>query len=284
MENIPQESISPLLISSSGMNAYVSCECSVDMNTILAKRTSAMNMDDYTTTGEGAYMDVRFHRSSKAAALTLVIILITALVSTWLNNPKPPVSWERQSVVSYSDGFFDIYVPPSFNITYDAEVNDLQNTTRIYVEISSELTLTHGLLSFEMVSGYHTPHSKYSITDYREATLTSSTSRVNWNTTAHEPLSPYWLHFHGLNETNEQDQIFPTEYTLQMIWNSSLTLVEERDNDTMFIANLSIWIHFGESQYQIDPALVSLLLIGEGSIGIVAIVGFYRFDKPVVID
>ncbi len=33
-------------------------------------------------------MDVRFHRASKAAALTLLIILTTALVSVWLNNPQ----------------------------------------------------------------------------------------------------------------------------------------------------------------------------------------------------
>ena len=153
-------------------------------------------------------MDVRLHRASKTAALTLMIILTTALVSVWLNNPPPPISWEMYGRVSYSDAFFDIEIPASLNITYNAEVDDFQNTTRIYVEINTELMMTRGLLTFEMVSSYITPHSWYSIADSREATLSSSSSSEYWNTTSYHNLPFTGLTYDGSNESYEQNSVF----------------------------------------------------------------------------
>ncbi len=229
-------------------------------------------------------MDVRFHRASKAAALTLLIILTTTLVSVWLNNPPPPISWEMDGRVSYSDAFFDIEIPADSNITYDADVDDSQNTTRIYVEINTGLIMTRGLLSFEMVSTYITPHSRYSIIDSRNATLSSSSSSEYWNVTSYNHRSPSGLMFRGLNETSQQNRVVPTEYSLQMIWNSSLTLVQERDNDTTFDVHLEFWIYFIETQIRVDPALFDAIIIVEFIVGIALTVGFYKIDEPVVID
>ena len=229
-------------------------------------------------------MDVRFRRASKAAVLTLLIILTTALVSVWLNNPPPPISWEMDGRVSYSDAFFDIEIPADSNITYDADEDDSQNTTRIYVEINTELIMTRGLLSFEMISTYVTPHSWYSIADSREATLSSSFSSEYWNTTSYFDGPFRGLTYDGSNETSEQNRTFPTEYSLQMIWNSSLTLGEERDNDTTFDVYLEFWIYFVETQIEVDPALFRFIFIGEFIVGIVVTVGLYKIDEPDVID
>ena len=204
-------------------------------------------------------MDVRLHRASKAAALTLLIIITTALVSVWLNNPPPPISWEKDGRVSYSDITFNLENPASLNITYNADVDILQNTTRIYVEINTELIVTKGLLSFELVSSYLTHHSRYSIADSRNVILSSSSSSKYWNRTLYEDRSPYELAFFDLNKTNEQNHVFPTEYTLLMKWNSTLTLVEERDNDTVFTANLDFWIHFVEIQTRFNPSLFTFI-------------------------
>lgn len=229
-------------------------------------------------------MDVRLHRASKAAALTFLIIFTTFLILLWATNPPSPESWEMEGYVSYSTGIFEMNLPTESHAIYDAEVDSLQNTTSVYVEISTEIVLTHGVLSFDMVSGYHTPHSKFSITDYRKVNLSSSASFENWSIHLQEDFSPYWLHFYGLNETSEQDQFFPIVYTLQMVWNSSLTLVEERDNNTSFLTNFTFWIHFRQSQFYVDPALFSYLIIGEGLIGFALMITLYRIDKPVVID
>ena len=170
------------------------------------------------------------------------------------------------------------------NITHNAEVDDFQNTTRIYVEINTELMMTRGLLTFEMVSTYITPHSWYSIADSREATLSSSSSSEYWNTTSYHNLPFTGLTYDGSNESYEQNSVFPIEYSLQMIWNSSLTLVEERDNDTQFDVHLSFLIHFIETQIQVDPALFDAIIIIEFIVGIALTVGFYKIDKIVVID
>lgn len=243
-----------------------------------------MHVDDSTSISEGVNMDVRLRRASKAAALTLLVILTTALVSVWLNNPPPPISWEMDGRVSYSDAIFDIEIPTSSNITYDADVDDSQNTTRIYVEIDTELIMTRGLLSFEMVSTYITPHSWYRIADSREATLSSSFSSEYWNTTSYFNGPFRGLTYDGMNKTSEQNRTFPTEYSLQLIWNSSLTLGEERDNDTTFDVYLEFWIYFVETQIEVDPALFTFIFIGECIVGIAMTMGFYKIDKPEVID
>jgi hypothetical protein len=69
-----------------------------------------------------------------------------------------------------------------------------------------------------------------------------------------------------------------------MIWNSSLTLVEERNNDTSFDVYLRFWIYYIETQIQVDPTLLKVIIVVECIVGIAVTVGFYIFDKPEVID
>ncbi|MGD9395240.1 MAG: hypothetical protein PVJ05_02310 [Candidatus Thorarchaeota archaeon] len=241
-------------------------------------------MDDSTPTGEGVNMDVRLRRVNKSAVLTLLIILTTGLVSVWLENPPPPISWEKEGSVSYSDTIFDIEIPTSSNITYYADMDEAQNTSRIYVEINTELIMTRGLLSFEMESTYITLNSWYSTVDSREATLSSGSSSEYWNTTSYEnrPFGGWTID--GSNETYQQNRTLPTEYSMQMIWNSSLTLVEERNNDTSFDVYLRFWIYYIETQIQVDPTLLKVIIVVECIVGIAVTVGFYIFDKPEVID
>ena len=176
---------------------------------ILAKYTSTKDVEASTPTSEGVNMDVRLHRASKAAALTLMILLITVLVSQWLKNPPPPITWEMDGRVSYSDAIFDIEIPSSFNITYNAEVDDFENTTRINVEINTELIMTRGLLTFEMISTYITPHSWYGIADSREAILSSSSTSVYWNRTSFASGPFGGVMFKGSNETIDLNRTLP---------------------------------------------------------------------------
>lgn len=241
-------------------------------------------MDDSTSINEGTNMDVRLHRASKAAALTLLIILTTALVSVWLNNPPAPISWEIDGPVSYIDTTFNIDIPASSNISYDVDIDDTQNTTRIYVEIDTELNINRGLLNYRTESTYITPHSWYDIEDYQEASLSSRFSSETRESTYGFSMPFTGLNILGVNESVEQHRVLPTEYSLQMIWNSSLTLVEERDNDTSFELYLDFRIRFNETQTQVDPATFCLIYIGECIVGIVVTVGFYMIDRPKVID
>lgn len=243
-----------------------------------------MSVDDFAPTGEGVNMDVRLRRASKSAALTLLIILTTGLVSVWLENPSPPISWKKEGSVSYSDTIFNIEIPTDSNITYYADIDETQNTSRIYVEINTELAMTRGLLSFEMESTYITLNSWYSAIDSREATLSSGSSSEYWNSTSYEnrPFGGWTID--GSNETYQQNRTLLTEYSLQMIWNSSLILVEERNNDTSFDVYLKFWIYYTETQIKIDPALFKVIIVVECIFGITVTVKFYIFDKPEVID
>lgn len=240
------------------------------------------------STSEGADMDVRLHRASKAAALTLMIILTTAIVSIWLNNLPPPISWEMDGNVSYIDAAFNIEIPASSNISYDIDVDDSQNTTRIQVEINTELVMIRGLLGFGMGSIYITPQSRYNITDSREVTLSASSSSMYWNATSFIARSPHGVSYDHLNESSEhyyeQNHTRSTTYSLHMVWNSSLTLAEEIDNNTTFDVHFNFMIHFNETQIQIDSALFDLIFFGEFIVGTVVIMGFYRIDRPDVIE
>lgn len=229
-------------------------------------------------------MDVRLHRASKAAVLTLLIIFTTALVSIWLSNPPAPISWKIDGHVSYIDSMFNIEIPESSDISYEVNTDGSQNTTRIYVEIDTELIMNRGLLNFRTESTYITPHSWYSLADYQEASLISKSSTENWNATYYHSLPLAGLSTLGLNETVQQNRTYPVEYSLQMKWNCSLTLVEERGNDTTFNLYLDFWTQFNETQMRVDPALFDLIFIGESIVGIIVIVGFYAIDKPRVID
>jgi len=214
----------------------------------------------------------------------LLILLTTALVSVWLNNPPPPISWEMEGHVSYIDTTFNIEIPASSNISYDIDVDDSRNTTRIYVEIDTELNMNRGLLNFRTESTYITPHSWYSVEDYQEASLSSRFSSETWESTYGLGLPFGGLGILGLNESVEQYSVFPTEYSLEMIWNSSLTLVEERDNDTSFDIYLDFQIYFKETQIQVDPAIFGLIYIGECIVGITMTVAFYKIDEPDLIE
>ncbi len=256
----------------------------VDIVALLAKCTSVLHVDDSMPIYEGTIMDVRLHRASKAAALTLLIIFTTALVSFWLNNPQPPISWEMYGHVSYIDTIFSTEIPASSDISYDVDIDDSQNTTRIYVEIDTELNMSRGKLGFRMESTYITPHSWYSVADNQEASLSSRSSSEYWNATSYHNLPFGGLGLLGLNESVEKYHVFHTEYSLQMIWNSSLTLVEERDNDTSFDLHLDFHIHFSETQIQVDPALFGIIFFVECIVGITMTVGLYKIDEPELIE
>ena len=114
--------------------------------------------------------------------------------------------------------------------------------------------------------------------------MSSRSSSEYWNTTFNHSLPFGGLGTLGLNESVEQHHVFPTEYSLQMIWNSSLTLVEERDNDTSFDLYLDFQIHFSETQIQVDPALFSLIFTVECIVGITMTVGLYKIDEPDLIE
>ena len=52
----------------------------------------------------------------------------------------------------------------------------------------------------------------------------------------------------------------------------------------MFEAHLEFWIHFIETQIQVDPALFDAIIIVEFIVGIAVTVGLYKIDEPDVID
>ncbi|NHI89695.1 MAG: hypothetical protein EAX87_09235 [Candidatus Thorarchaeota archaeon] len=232
----------------------------------------------------GVNMDVRLRRASRALALTLLIVLTTALVSIWANNPPPPVSWEMSGNVSYIDTMFSIEIPTSFNISHDVDVDEPHNTTRIYVEIRTELILNKGLLNFGTYSTYIVSQSLYSVSENERASLSSKSSSKDWNVTLNQPPPFRGWGTPGLNETFQQNRTYPIEYSLRIIWNCSLTLVEERGNDTRFNLELDFRIRFNETQTQVNPALFPIIFKGECIVGTVVTIGFYVIDKPRVID
>jgi hypothetical protein len=242
-----------------------------------------MDMDE-TLSKNGVNMDVRLRRASRALALTLLIILTTALVSIWANNPPPPESWEMSGNASYIDTMFSIEIPTSFNISHDVAIDEFHNTTSISVEINTELILKKGLLYFGTYSTYIVSQSWYSISENERASLSSKSSSKDWNVTLNQPPPFRGWGTPGLNETFQKNKTYPIEYSLRITWNCSLTLVEERGNDTRFDLHLDFWIRFNETQTQVDPALFPIMFIGECIVGTVVTIGFYAIDKPRVID